>query len=119
MQGDPDNKWSKQIFPSIIMWYGDQANIWNIKEPDLECALITIVGVVYLSFDDINAMKHGGAIYNLAVQHLVRWQHIIGNAAGHVVFKHLNEKATNEDITKEAEATCLLKDHMFAYEDLV
>ncbi|KAG6371948.1 hypothetical protein JVT61DRAFT_8962 [Boletus reticuloceps] len=119
MQNDPDGKWTKNVLPSIILWYGDQASVWNIKDSDLEHVLISIVGVVYPSFADIDEMKlEGGHIYDLAVQRLVRWRHIIGNAAGHVVLTYLNENAAvDEGLTKEALATLLLKGRAFAYAD--
>ncbi|KAH0838764.1 hypothetical protein J3R83DRAFT_7139 [Lanmaoa asiatica] len=117
MQNDPDDKWSKNVLPSVILWYGDQASVWSIKESDLEDVLIAVVGVIYPSFGDIDEMKHGGHIYDLAVQRLVRWRHVIGNAAAHVVLKYLNENAADQGLTKEALSTLLLKRRAFAYED--
>lgn len=65
MQDDPENKWSKIVLPSVILWYGDQENVWNVKEPDLEHALLHIISVVYPTFSELKEMKHGGHVYNL------------------------------------------------------
>ena len=65
IQNDPDDKWSKNVLPSVILWYGDQGNVWSIKESELERVLTAIIDVVYPSFDEIDEMKQGGHIYNL------------------------------------------------------
>ncbi|KAN0082911.1 hypothetical protein V8E55_008706 [Tylopilus felleus] len=119
MQNDPDKKWSKVVLPCILLWYGDQANVWSIKEADLEDVIVNVVCYVYPSLvgDESNLvqMQHGGCIYDLAVQRLSRWQHVIGNAAGHLVLKHLNEEAPIQGLTKEQLASHLLEDRRFAY----
>ncbi|KAN0088048.1 hypothetical protein V8E55_006669 [Tylopilus felleus] len=117
MKNDPEDKWSKNVLPSIVLWYGDQANVWSVKETDLERVLVAVIGVVYPSFDDLDEMKQGGHIYELALQRLSRWRNVIGNAAGHVVLKYLNEMVTAEGLTKEEVATDLLTGRAFAYEN--
>lgn len=56
---------------------------------------------------------------NQAVQRLIRWRHVIGNAAGHIILKHLNENISDQpaDMTKEDLATHLMTLRAFAYED--
>lgn len=65
MKNDPEDEWSKNVLPSIVLWYGDQANVWSVKETDLERVLVAVIGVVYPSFDDLDEMKQGGHIYEL------------------------------------------------------
>ncbi|KAG9312036.1 hypothetical protein JVU11DRAFT_7315 [Chiua virens] len=118
MQDDLEDKWSKNVLPSVILWYGDQPNVWNINESKLEHVLAAVITVVYPTFNEPKELKHRGHVYNLAVQQLSRWCHVIRNAAGHVVLKHLKNNAKEaKGLTTEDLATNLLTLRAFAYED--
>ena len=47
----------KECLPSVILWYRDQDNVWNIKDFKLEHVLIAIIDVIYPLFDNIDKMK--------------------------------------------------------------
>ena len=69
MQNNPNKKWSKVVLPCILLWYGDQANVWSIKKADLEDVIINVVCYVYSSLvgdkSNLVQMQHGGCIYDL------------------------------------------------------
>lgn len=60
-----------------------------------------------------------------AVQRLTRWRYVIGNAASHIVLKHINEHISGLNLfedslpTREEVATDLLTLQAFAYEDFI
>ena len=47
LQDDPEDKWTNVVLPSLLMWCGDQANVWTIANSDLTCVLIAIIQHVY------------------------------------------------------------------------
>ncbi|KIK12002.1 hypothetical protein PISMIDRAFT_41825, partial [Pisolithus microcarpus 441] len=49
-------KWAKIFLPTLLLWVGDQPNIWSIPEDNIVHALREIIKVVYPTFmalDDI------------------------------------------------------------------
>lgn len=50
-------KWTKTFLPTLLLWLGDQPNVWAVPEEDLIRALKEITKVVYPTFtgnlDDI------------------------------------------------------------------
>lgn len=66
LQDDPEDKWSNIVLPSLLLWCGDQANVWTISDSDLAHVLVAIIHHVYPSFNltqsDVN---HGSPIYKL------------------------------------------------------
>ena len=45
-----DRKWSKNVLPTLLLWLGDQPNIWSVPEGDLMHALREIIKVIFLKF---------------------------------------------------------------------
>ncbi|KAN0096961.1 hypothetical protein V8E55_001407, partial [Tylopilus felleus] len=75
MQNNPDKKWSKVVLPCILLWYGDQANVWSIKKADLDDIIINVVCYVYPSLvgdkSNLVQMQHGGCIYDLVYRRFI------------------------------------------------
>ncbi|KAH0834699.1 hypothetical protein J3R83DRAFT_10226 [Lanmaoa asiatica] len=116
LQDDPEDKWSNIVLPSLLLWCGDQANVWTVADSDLTHVLIAIIRHVYPSFNlTHNDVKHGSVIYNLACQRLARWRNTMGNSATHIVKAFLKENSI-EGITAMQMATQLLQGQAFAYE---
>lgn len=70
LQDDPEDKWSNVVLPCLLLWCGDQTNIWTITDNDLTRVLATIIRHVYPSFDVRQSdITHGSAIYNLVRSH--------------------------------------------------
>lgn len=70
IQDDLEDKWSNVVLPSLLLWCGDQLNVWTISDGDLTGVLTTIIQHVYPLFElSQNEVKHGSAIYNLVRSH--------------------------------------------------
>ncbi|KAG6373288.1 hypothetical protein JVT61DRAFT_6417 [Boletus reticuloceps] len=116
MQKDADDKWSKTILPCLIMWYGDQDNVWSVVEDELSHVLSAITEIIYPMVDKQDEFKYGSAVYGLAIQHLNCWCNTMSNVACHIVTTFLRENTT-EDMSMKELAKALLDDLSFAYED--
>lgn len=60
---DAEDKWSKKVIPSLILWYGK--NVWSVIEEDLSHVLIVIMKAVYPVFTKLDEIKYGLPIYGL------------------------------------------------------
>ena len=72
LQDDPENKWTTQVLPSLLLWCGDQVNVWTIPDSELTHVVGAIIQHVYplASFDIMqNYVIHGSVIYNLVHSH--------------------------------------------------
>ncbi|KAF8547222.1 hypothetical protein OG21DRAFT_1490408 [Imleria badia] len=65
MRDDTEDKWSKKVIPSLILWYGDERNIWSVGEEDLSSVLARIIKVVYPTFNKPDEINYGLPIYGL------------------------------------------------------
>ncbi|KAG9310565.1 hypothetical protein JVU11DRAFT_9118 [Chiua virens] len=117
MQDDGEDKWTKAILQSLILWYGDQENVWAVQQAELSRVLTSIVQFVYPTYDRVHEIKHGSPIYTLALQHLGRWRNTIANVATNLVTNFLIEARLKEGQTTEEYAEELVADLTFAYED--
>ena len=71
MQEAAEDKWSKKVIPSLILWYGDEENVWSVDEEDLSHVLAAIIKTVYPTFNKLDEIKHGLPIYSLVRPTLV------------------------------------------------
>lgn len=70
MWEDMKEKFMKVVLPSLVLWYGDEANIWSYSEESLANALAVIIGVVYPAFEKFDKIGYGSAIYTLVCSHI-------------------------------------------------
>ncbi|KAI6013026.1 hypothetical protein EDC04DRAFT_2904768 [Pisolithus marmoratus] len=115
LQDDCDHKFAKNVLPSLLLWYGDETNVWSISEEDLTHTLKAIIWVVYPTFDKFDEIHHRMAIYGLAIQWLTHWWHNFASTAVVLVVDFFKE---NPDLSAETFCDILLEDQGFAYEDL-
>ncbi|KIK17802.1 hypothetical protein PISMIDRAFT_14835 [Pisolithus microcarpus 441] len=115
LHNDCNLKFTKNILPSLLIWYGDEANIWSTSKEDLIHVLKAIIWVVYPMFDKFDKIHHGMAIYKLIIQQLSHWQH---NFASTVIVLVLDFFKENSDLSIETFCDILLEKQAFAYEDL-
>jgi len=82
MLDDINDKWTTVVLPCLILWYGDQDNVWSIQEADLSHVLVAIVQVVYPTYDKINEIQYSNPLYSLVrtIIHIIR--HFRVNAVG-------------------------------------
>ncbi|KAI5998887.1 hypothetical protein EDC04DRAFT_2975932 [Pisolithus marmoratus] len=115
LRNDRDYKFAKNVLLSLLLWYGNEGNVWSISEEDIIHVLKAIIRVVYPMFDRFDEIHHGMAIYGLTIQRLTRWRH---NFASTVVVLVLDFFKENTDLNIETFCDILLEDQAFAYEDL-
>ncbi|KAH0837813.1 hypothetical protein J3R83DRAFT_6018, partial [Lanmaoa asiatica] len=106
LQDDPEDKWLNIVLPSLLLWCGDQANVWTVADSNLTHVLVAIIRHVYPSFN---------LTHNDACQRLARWCNTMGNSATRIVKAFLKENSI-EGITAMQMATQLLQGQAFAYE---
>ncbi|KIM51510.1 hypothetical protein SCLCIDRAFT_44625, partial [Scleroderma citrinum Foug A] len=64
-----DRRWSKNMLPTLLLWLGDQPNVWSIPEEDLIHALREITKVIFPKFTDLQDIHPNMPIFSL-VSHL-------------------------------------------------
>ncbi|KAI6006145.1 hypothetical protein EDC04DRAFT_2611534 [Pisolithus marmoratus] len=112
---DCNHKFTKNILPSLLLWYGDEANIWSISKENLVHVLKAIIWVVDPMFDKFDEIHHGMAIYGLTIKWLTHWQH---NFASTVIVLVLDFFKENPNLGVETFCNILLEKQAFTYEDL-
>ncbi|KAI5997712.1 hypothetical protein EDC04DRAFT_2977780 [Pisolithus marmoratus] len=115
LQNDHDYKFAKNVLPSLLLWYGNEGNVWSISEEDIIHVLKAIIRVVYPMFDRFDEIHHGMAIYGLTIQRLTHWWHNFASTAVVLILDFFKE---NTDLNIETFCDILLEDQAFAYEDL-
>lgn len=66
MRNDTEDKFSRVLLPSLLLWYGDCEDVWSINEQELISALKAIIKVVFPSgTDELNMITHKSPIYGL------------------------------------------------------
>ena len=60
-----NRKWSKKVLPTLLLWLGDQPNIWSVPERDLIHALQEIIKVIILEFTDLQDIRPNMPIFFL------------------------------------------------------
>ncbi|KAI6016537.1 hypothetical protein EDC04DRAFT_2945795 [Pisolithus marmoratus] len=103
------------VLPSLLLWYGNEGNVWSISEEDIIHVLKAIIRVVYPMFDRFDEIHHGMAIYGLTIQRLTHWWHNFASTAVVLILDFFKE---NTDLNIETFCDILLEDQAFAYEDL-
>ncbi|KAI5992420.1 hypothetical protein EDD15DRAFT_2168172 [Pisolithus albus] len=108
-------KWAKLFLPTLLLWVGDQPNVWSIPEDNLVHALMEIAKVVYPTFSTLDDIRPNTPIFAVASQHLSGWRHSLGSTAIALVDCYL---ASDSDTDVERTCDAFLNKRAFAYEDL-
>ncbi|KAI5981798.1 hypothetical protein EDC04DRAFT_2617152 [Pisolithus marmoratus] len=64
-------KWAKNFLPTLLLWVGDQPDVWSIPKDDLVHASREIIKVIYPTFTALDDVR----------QHLSGWCHALGSTA--------------------------------------
>ncbi|KAI5988070.1 hypothetical protein EDD15DRAFT_2130408, partial [Pisolithus albus] len=108
-------KWAKVFLPTLLLWVGDQPNIWSIPEDNIVHALREIIKVVYPTFAALDDVRPNTPIFSVASQRLSGWRHSLGSTAIALLDCYFASDP-NTDVEQTCEA--LLRKRAFAYEDL-
>ena len=65
MRNNREDKFTKVVLPSLLLWYGDHKDVWSISEEELLSTLKAIVKVVYPAYGDLDMITHRSTIYGL------------------------------------------------------
>ena len=60
-----DRKWSKNVLPTLLLWLGDQPNIWSVPEGGLIHALREIIKVIFPKFTGLQDVCPNMPIFSL------------------------------------------------------
>ena len=60
-----NRKWSKKVLPTLLLWLGDQPNVWSVPERDLIHALREIIKVIIPEFTDLQDIRPNMPIFFL------------------------------------------------------
>ncbi|KAI6019110.1 hypothetical protein EDC04DRAFT_2607628 [Pisolithus marmoratus] len=104
-------KWAKTYLPTLLLWLGDQPNVWSVPKGDLVHALMEITKVMYPTFTTLDDICPNMP----ASQCLSRWHHSMGSTAITLLECYL---ASDPDTDVEQMCDTLLHKQAFAYEDL-
>ncbi|KAI6019506.1 hypothetical protein BKA83DRAFT_19251 [Pisolithus microcarpus] len=107
--------WAKIFLPTLLLWVGDQPNIWSIPEDNIVHALREIIKVVYPTFVALDDVCPNTPIFSVASQRLSGWRHSLGSIAIALLDCYFASDP-NTDVEQTCEA--LLRKRAFAYEDL-
>ncbi|KAI6025196.1 hypothetical protein BKA83DRAFT_4491939 [Pisolithus microcarpus] len=66
---------------TLLLWVGDQLNIWSIPEDNIVHALREIIKVMYPTFMALDDICPNTPIFSIASQCLSRWRHSLGSTA--------------------------------------
>ncbi|KAH0827333.1 hypothetical protein J3R83DRAFT_3961 [Lanmaoa asiatica] len=116
LQEDIQDKSTKVVLPSLVLWYGDQENVWSYSKEELTHMLISIICIMYPTFDEFDKVGYGSTIYALATHRLSRWRNTCSSTAVNLIVKFLRENPI-KGLTSCETATFLLDNRAFAYED--
>ncbi|KAI6018937.1 hypothetical protein BKA83DRAFT_4023517, partial [Pisolithus microcarpus] len=108
-------KWAKIFLPTLLLWVGDQPNIWSVPEDNIVHALREIIKVVYPTFVALDDVCPNTPIFSIASQRLSGWRHSLGSTAIALLDCYFASDP-NTDVEQTCEA--LLRKCAFAYEDL-
>ncbi|KAI5999122.1 hypothetical protein EDD15DRAFT_2136351, partial [Pisolithus albus] len=108
-------KWAKLFLPTLLLWVGDQPNVWSVPEDNLVHALTEIAKVVYPTFSTLDDIRPNMPIFAVASQRLSGWRHSLGSTAIALVDCYL---ASDSDTDVERTCDAFLNKRAFAYEDL-
>ncbi|KAI6025254.1 hypothetical protein BKA83DRAFT_90223, partial [Pisolithus microcarpus] len=56
-------KWAKLFLPTLLLWIGDQPNVWSVPEDNLVHALTEIAKVVYPTFNTLDDIRPNMPIF--------------------------------------------------------
>ncbi|KIM63521.1 hypothetical protein SCLCIDRAFT_24189 [Scleroderma citrinum Foug A] len=110
-----DRKWLKNVLPTLLLWLGDQPNIWSVPEGDLMHALREIIKVIFLKFTGLQDIRPNMPIFSLANNRLSTWHHSVGSTAIAML-----DCFFADDPSAIIKETCnvLLTNRAFAYEGM-
>jgi len=60
-----ERKWTKKFLPTLLIWLGDQPNVWAVPEDDLTHALREIIKVVYPTFTNLDDIGPNMSIWSV------------------------------------------------------
>ena len=60
-----DRRWSKNVLPTLLLWLGDQPNVWSVPEEDLIHTLREITKVIFPKFTDLQDIRPNMPIFSL------------------------------------------------------
>ncbi|KAI6017645.1 hypothetical protein PISMIDRAFT_123290, partial [Pisolithus microcarpus 441] len=58
-------KWAKTYLPTLLLWLGDQPNVWSVPEGDLVHALTEIAKVVYPTFTTLDDIRPNMPVFSI------------------------------------------------------
>ena len=62
-----NRKWLKKVLPTLLLWLGDQPNVWSVPERDLILALREIIKVIVPEFTDLQDIRLNMPIFCLVI----------------------------------------------------
>jgi len=60
-----ERKWTKKFQTTLLLWLGDQPNVWAVPEDDLIHALREIIKVIYPTFTNLDDVGPNTAIFSV------------------------------------------------------
>ncbi|KIK17696.1 hypothetical protein PISMIDRAFT_14942 [Pisolithus microcarpus 441] len=110
-----DQKWRREVVLTLILWAGNQDDVFNITKQDVCHALWEIISVVYPTLKNISSTILPNSPMVAASQRLCDWRHgFASTAVAQLGAFFLNP----HDPSPKATAQVLLDHFMFLYEDL-
>ncbi|KAI6095237.1 hypothetical protein EDD16DRAFT_1721001 [Pisolithus croceorrhizus] len=108
-----DQKWRREVVPTLILWAGNQDDAFNITKQDICHALREIISVVYPTLKNVSSTILPNS--PMASQRLCDWRHGFASAAvAQLAAFFLNPHDPSPKVT----AQVLLDHFTFLYEDL-
>ncbi|KAI5996524.1 hypothetical protein F5J12DRAFT_785469 [Pisolithus orientalis] len=111
-----DQKWKREVIPTLILWAGNQEDAFNIAKQDICGALQEIMPVVYPILKNMaGSILPSSPMVSVVSQHLCDWRHgFASTAVAQLVAFFLNPQDPSPADTEK-----VLLDHFtFLYEDL-
>lgn len=111
-----DQKWRREVVPTLILWAGNQDDAFNITKQDVCHALREIISVVYPTLKNVSStILPNSPMVAVASQRLCDWRHgFASTAVAQLGAFFLNP----HDPLPKATAQVLLDHFTFLYEDL-
>ena len=60
-----ERKWTKKFQTTLLLWLGDQPNVWAVPEDNLIHALQEIIKVIYPTFTDLDNIGPNMVIFSV------------------------------------------------------
>ncbi|KAI5997455.1 hypothetical protein EDD15DRAFT_2528599 [Pisolithus albus] len=111
-----NQKWRREVIPTLILWAGNQENTFNITKQEICDTLREIIPVVYpMLKNTTNSILPNLPMVSVASQRLCDWRHGFASAAVAQVSAFFLKPL---DLSPKSTAQLLLDQFTFLYEDL-